>query len=184
MSMTRSLPSIAAAAAMPCDCGTATYMLLPHLVLCAADPSEGGCHVHRRRRAVCQGTRGARQLPQCEACGQLRSRRCSQLPCVLARISRCAALRHAVAAQSACRAVPLSSPCCPSPAQVTALAFPNGRPSSAPDPKAALPTVKNSLGKTLEVVYDWGERRAHPSAIPAAHHGAIPLLGSPRVELS
>lgn len=69
---------------------------------------------------------------------------------------------------------------CPHPAapplpQVTALAFPNGRPSSAPDPKAALPTVKNSLGKTLEVVYDWGERRAHPSAIPAAHPSAIPL---------
>ena len=41
--------------------------------------------------------------------------------------------------------------------QVTALAFPNGRPTSAPDPKAAPVTVTNSLGKKMEVIYDWGE---------------------------
>lgn len=46
-------------------------------------------------------------------------------------------------------------PDCP---QVTALAFPNGRPTGTPDPKAEPVTVTNSLNKKLEVIYDWGEQ--------------------------
>lgn len=42
--------------------------------------------------------------------------------------------------------------------QVTALAFPNGRPTGTPDPKADPVTVTNSLNKKLEVIYDWGEQ--------------------------
>lgn len=43
--------------------------------------------------------------------------------------------------------------------QVSSLAFPNGRPTSGPDPKAEPPTVKNSLGQAMDVIYDWSELR-------------------------
>lgn len=60
------------------------------------------------------------------------------------------------AAQQVCRSTLLChSPHCE---QVTALAFPNGRPTGTPDPKADPVTVTNSLNKKLEVIYDWGEQ--------------------------
>lgn len=53
---------------------------------------------------------------------------------------------------------------------VTALAFPNGRPTGTPDPKADPVTVTNSLNKKLEVIYDWGANNLHLS-VPIGSDG-------------
>lgn len=58
----------------------------------------------------------------------------------------------------ACRpGLTASWPCHPPPhVQVSALAFPDGRPQGEPDASAPPPTIKNSNGQMMEVVYEYG----------------------------
>ena len=116
------------------------------------DPEQDRRHAQGQRGAVCQGARRACALPH-GGCDAALVQQGSVWQAGMLRIS----LLHIAAAVALRRR---ALPPCAVPPQVTALAFPKGRPTTDPDPEATpvYPKIKNSLGQNMEVVYEWGER--------------------------